>query len=398
MTVEANVQTERRFAVTRRAGNEGEYAIELMLYDTIGADAWTGGGITSKQVADELKKHRDAEKIYVRINSPGGFVDEGHAIYNQLKRHKAEIIVTIDGMALSAASVVAMAGDEVEMAANAMMMIHKSWNIVIGNADDLRKAADVAAKIDGTIAGVYAARAGGEVADWLAAMGDETWYTAEEAVEAHLADRVGDEAERAAAWANLGRFHNVPDWARQRIKDTAEGGHGSPQNNEETEMTKEQEEAAIEAARNEATKAERDRIGAIDRALAGDPYANVRSKAIEEGMTLEAAKAEAFDAVVERIEELKAELGEAKGKLEAVASGGVKPLEQKPKDDQVEAEARAKAEAEANDPAVAYDAKVRAMIASGMKAGKAHAQAQHDDPEGYEAWLDRANKRGKYAQ
>ena len=253
MTVEANVQTERperRFAVTRRAGNEGEYAIELLLYDMIGLDAWTGEGITAKQIAEELKKHKNAQEIYVRINSPGGFVDEGHAIYNQLKRHKGQVIVTIDGMALSAASVIAMAGDEIEIEANGMMMIHKSWNLVIGNADDMREAADVADKIDGTIAGVYAARAGGDSEAWLAAMRAETWYTADEAVAAGLADRVGEAAQRAAAWADMSNFHNAPEWAKQRITDVAaarkaasdradatdDSGHGSPANHEETDM------------------------------------------------------------------------------------------------------------------------------------------------------------------
>ena len=163
-------------------------------------------------------------------------------------------------------------------------------------------------------------------------------------------------------------------------------------------MDVKQQEAAITAARNEAIKAERDRIAAIDTALAGDLYAKVRSKAIEEGMTLEAAKAAAFDAVVERIEELKAELAEAEGKLEAIASGGVKPLEQKAKDDDGEAAAKAKAEADAKDLAPVYDEKVKALIDGGMKSGPAHAKVSHEDPGAHAAWLDRVNKRGKYAK
>lgn len=395
---------ERAFAV-RRLSNEAAYEIELLLYDYIGVDPWTGEGISAKAVAEELKQHRNAEKIFVRINSFGGYTDEGHAIYNQLRRHKARVVVTVDGVAMSAASVVAMAGDEIEMAANSLMMIHRAWGIVVGNAEDLAQSAEVFGKVDGTIAGVYAARAGGEAEAWLKAMSDETYYTAEEAVEAGLADRVGErQALRTAARFDAERYHNMPEWARKRIEELTQtqpagaagkqATHGSGAQEQENEMSGENrtEAAALEAAKSEGAKAERQRIAAIDAALPGEAYAAARRKAVDEGLGVEAAKALAFDAAHKAAGETARQLAEANERLAAAAAGGLTPVPQGRHDEQGKAEEDEKKAAAAKnpDPVAVFEALVREKIeASGGKLsrGRAMSHLAEEKPAEHAAWL-----------
>jgi ATP-dependent Clp endopeptidase proteolytic subunit ClpP len=132
----------------------------------------------------------DADHISIRINSPGGFVSDGVAIANSIRRHKAHVSVTVDGVAASAASFIALAGDELTMARNSELMIHNPIFMAMGNADEMRSAADRLESIADNIADMYAAKAGGDIADWRQAMNAETWYSAEEAVAIGLADRV----------------------------------------------------------------------------------------------------------------------------------------------------------------------------------------------------------------
>ena len=146
-------------------------------------------GITARQFIRELKEI-DASTIHVRINSPGGDVWQGTAMYNALKNHKAQIIVHIDAIALSMGSVIAMAGDHIYMAANSFMMIHDPWMLSMGTGEDLRKAADVLDKHRDVLAKTYADRAGGDVKEFLKLMKAETWFTAEEAKEAGLVDAI----------------------------------------------------------------------------------------------------------------------------------------------------------------------------------------------------------------
>lgn len=171
--------------------NDGKVAT-LRLYDVI--DAYGGWwGMSSGEFAASLDAlPRGLEEIRLHINSPGGDVFEGIAILNALRNHPAKVTTVVDGLAASIASVIALAGDEMRMSPNSEFMIHEAWGGGIGNAADMRKLADVLDHISDNIAGAYAARAGGEVAHWRALMAEETWFSAEETVQAGLADGLAE--------------------------------------------------------------------------------------------------------------------------------------------------------------------------------------------------------------
>ena len=170
---------------------------EVYIYDQIGEDWWTGAGVTAKGFVDELSKVT-APQIHLRINSPGGSVFDAQAIYTALNRHPATVTTFIDGLAASAASYIALAGDRVVMAANALLMIHNPMGGVTGDATDMRKMADVLDKIRDTIVGIYADKTKKRYEDLVDAMDAETWYTAREALEAGFVDEVGVALDVAA--------------------------------------------------------------------------------------------------------------------------------------------------------------------------------------------------------
>jgi ATP-dependent protease ClpP protease subunit len=155
----------------------------VYLYDEI---SWFWG-ITADDFAREVAA-LDVGRINLRINSPGGDVFDGVAIYNLLRSHRAEVHVIVDGLAASIASVIAMAGDTITMGAGTQMMVHDPHGVAIGGAEDMRSFADLLDKTAGEIAGFYTRKAGGTVAEWQAVMDAETWYTGPEAVAAGLAD------------------------------------------------------------------------------------------------------------------------------------------------------------------------------------------------------------------
>jgi len=157
---------------------------EVRIYDEV--SPW---GITAEDFVRELRA-LDVDTIRLRMNTPGGLVFDGVTIYNALRDHKAAVHVTVDGFAASIGSVIAMAGDTVTMNRGSHMMIHDASGGVLGNASEMREFADVLDKLSQSIAGIYADRAGGTADTWRALMLKETWYTAEEAVAAHLADTV----------------------------------------------------------------------------------------------------------------------------------------------------------------------------------------------------------------
>ncbi len=179
-----------------------ENTLDLYIYGDVMADGydwWTDEIIESETSAnhfrEELEKYPNAVQINVYINSYGGSVFEGTAIYNQLKRHPAHKTVYVDGFACSIASVIAMAGDEIVMPKNTMMMIHNAWMGAVGNAAELRKAADDLETINAAGRQAYLLKAGGKLDEGtLAAMMDaETWLTAEECIRYGLADRFAEE-------------------------------------------------------------------------------------------------------------------------------------------------------------------------------------------------------------
>jgi len=157
---------------------------EILLYDEIG---WWG--ITAEGFKRELDALA-APTIHVRINSPGGNVFDGIAIYNALREHSAHIVTHVDAMAASMASMVALAGDEVRMAENAFFMIHDPWVFALGNVRELRKTADTLEKLGGSLEATYEKRTGATHEQVRAWMEEETWLTGAEALEAGFIDMV----------------------------------------------------------------------------------------------------------------------------------------------------------------------------------------------------------------
>jgi ATP-dependent Clp endopeptidase proteolytic subunit ClpP len=189
----------------------------LYIYDEIGYF-----GQTAKGLADDLRA-LDASELDVHINSPGGDIFDGLAIYQALKDHKASVTIRIDGLAASIASVIAMAGDKVVMAPKSSLMIHDGWTMAVGSAKDMRKTADLLDKQSDIIASVYADKTGQPAAFWREIMGDDTWYNAEEALAAGLIDEIEgqekktDEGFDLSVFAHAGR-ENAP---APRIKPAA---------------------------------------------------------------------------------------------------------------------------------------------------------------------------------
>ena len=184
-----------------RARDEGA---EVSIYDEIGAY-----GVSAKSFLDELGALPDDGPLTLRLNSPGGSVFDAVAIYNALKRHAGPVTVWIDGIAASAASYIAMAGDEVVMPENAFLMIHDPSGFVMGTAEDMRAMAEALDKIKGSLVAGYVAKSGGAEDDIAALMAKETWLDAAEAVELGFADRLA-EPVRIAARFDVGRFRNAP--------------------------------------------------------------------------------------------------------------------------------------------------------------------------------------------
>lgn len=163
-------------------------------------------GITASQFCQDLAAI-DASAIEVRINSRGGDVFDGIAIHGALQRHPADVHVIVDGVAASIASVIAMAGDRVTMARGSSMMIHEAHTAAAGPAAHMRAQAAVLDKASDQIAGFYKARAGGELPQWRARMEKETWYDADEAVKAGLADEVAAPSRQVRASMDLSVFN-----------------------------------------------------------------------------------------------------------------------------------------------------------------------------------------------
>lgn len=177
---------------------------EVSIYDEIGAY-----GVSAKGFLAELGALPEGTPVDLRLNSPGGSVFDAVAIYNALKRHAGPVTVWIDGIAASAASYIAMAGDEIVMPENAFLMIHDPSGLAMGTAGDMRAMAEALDKIAGSLVRGYAAKSGKSDDDIVALMAAETWFDAAEAVAAGFADRLA-EPVRMAARFDIGRFRNAP--------------------------------------------------------------------------------------------------------------------------------------------------------------------------------------------
>lgn len=159
----------------------------ITMFEVIGEDYWSGGGITAKKVAAQLRAI-GPKPIEVQINSPGGDMFEGIAIYNILREHPQPITVKVMGMAASAASIIAMAGDNIEIGAASFLMIHNCWVMAVGNRHDMRETAEWLEPFDQAMVDLYASRSGRdakEIAKWMDA---ETFMSGSQAIERGFAD------------------------------------------------------------------------------------------------------------------------------------------------------------------------------------------------------------------
>jgi ATP-dependent Clp endopeptidase proteolytic subunit ClpP len=195
---------------------EGSETLEIDVYDVIG-DSWLGDAVTAKSVRASLKGAKNAKTITLRVNSAGGDVFDGFAIYNLLSEHGARVVAHVDALAASMASVIIMAADEIQIAPSGMVMVHNPWTMAMGDAEDLRAGAELLDKLRGQIADAYVARTGLDLAEVHALMDAETWMTAAEAKERGFVDVVKsakkknrDDAKALAAF-DLSGFYKTPE-------------------------------------------------------------------------------------------------------------------------------------------------------------------------------------------
>jgi ATP-dependent protease ClpP protease subunit len=279
--------------------NDGTATIHL--YDEVGAF-----GAGSKEFLADLAK-LDGQHIHLRINSPGGSVVEGTAIYNSLRRHKGGLTVHIDALAASMASVIAMAGAPVYIADNALLMIHNPWTISAGDSEQLRKEADLLDKLKSTLVNAYTRKTGIDQEQVAEMMNNETWLDAVEAVALGFADAI-EEGVAAAATA-------TPESLRARFDSFAKG------------MTAEIETPAPEATEaqapveatvvSESAPAEQPAPEVVEAPAAeSDEVAEPAPEPITEPQ----AKASAADAILAKYNEISAKLDAALSEVSAYKS------------------------------------------------------------------------------
>lgn len=217
-----NVASDQWFRI--RAAGRG--VAEIAIYDEIGA--W---GVTAKQFAQELRALGDLSLINLHIHSPGGDVFEGMAIYNLLASHPARVEVYVDGLAASMASVIAMVGDVVIMPANAMMMIHRPWGIQGGDADEMRRYAELLDKVEGTLVASYTKKTGKSEEEIKQLLAAETWLTGAEAVEQGFADQLAEPLQAAASLKSqrMQEFDHMPEQLKNLMNPRGQGNGQPPQ-------------------------------------------------------------------------------------------------------------------------------------------------------------------------
>lgn len=188
----------RRFDVNAAAD-----AATITIFDTIGEDPWTGEGVSAKRVAGALRSI-GAKPVTVEINSPGGNYFDGVAIYNLLRRHEQAVTVQIMGMAASAASIIAMAGDDIRIALNASIMIHNACGLAMGNRHDMSEVSALLGQLDEAMAITYAARTGLDQKIITRMMDDESWIIGQAAVDQGFADGLLETEAQAPVFADAG--------------------------------------------------------------------------------------------------------------------------------------------------------------------------------------------------
>lgn len=211
---QANQQA-KWYSIRARASAQGVKAAsaEILIYGDIG-ESWYGDSVLAKDFVKDIAA-LDVDAITIRVNSYGGSVTDGIAIHNAIKRHKAHVTVVIDSVAYSIASLIAMAGDTVEMAENALLMIHAPWGVASGNSADLREYADMLDTWAQAMSTSYAAKTGRDQADMLALLtdGQDHYYTAQQAIDEKFVDAIVTAMPLAASLdraALAARFKTLP--------------------------------------------------------------------------------------------------------------------------------------------------------------------------------------------
>jgi len=261
---------------------------EIVLHGTVGDDFW-GEGFTPRDVLNALVELGRDSDVTVRINSGGGIALDGVAIYNTLAAHGGNVTVVIEGIAASAASIIAMGGDTIIMRTGTLMMIHDPSSITWGTAADHDKSSEVLDKLGDQLASIYAARTGAEISEMRDAMKDETWLTPDEARDGGFADQVESEAAAEATAFDYRLYEHAPEnlvalaaansWGSKRRKPPAKPSASKPTAHKakatakasdqpkaarsQMTMTKKETEAPATADAGEARSEERKRIGAI---------------------------------------------------------------------------------------------------------------------------------------
>lgn len=203
-------KTKTYFQMNKKTQSKGE----IYIYGDIVSSKWDETDVTAVDFKSELNQLGDVSEIDVHINSAGGNVFEGHAIYNMLKMHKAKVNIYVDALAASIASVIAMSGDTIFMHKNSFMMIHNSWIMTLGNSKDLRQTADLLDKTDQSSNNAYLDKATNlSEAELKQLLEAETWLTANEALEKGLADEILGASEIATSISkdSYQMFKHVPD-------------------------------------------------------------------------------------------------------------------------------------------------------------------------------------------
>ncbi|MHC3962192.1 ClpP-like prohead protease/major capsid protein fusion protein [Pseudomonas aeruginosa] len=266
---------------------------EILLYDEIGV--W---GITAQQFARELKALGDLSLISLRIHSPGGDVFEGTAIYNLLKNHPARVEAHVDGLAASMASVIAMAADTIYMPENAMMMVHRPWGIQGGEADDMRRYADLLEKIEGTMVAAYMAKTGKSEEDIKALLKAETWMDGREAVEAGFADQLTEPLAAAAQLTSkrMKEFAHMPEALKALMQPRASTPAAAAPTPSPAAPTSQPapaapDEAAVRAQINAAENTRREGIRAVFQPFAVSHGEMLNEVLLDSSVTIEQAQA-----------------------------------------------------------------------------------------------------------
>ena len=235
---------ERWSPEVRAADRDDDRAISI--YDAIGYDPWTGEGVTAKRIAGALRS-LGRGPVTVNINSPGGDMFEGLAIYNLLREHEGEVHVKVLGLAASAGSVIAMAGDTVQIARAGFLMIHNAWVVAMGNRNDLRELATWLEPFDAAMGDIYASRTGLEADAVAKLMDSESWIGGAAAVEQGFADELlpSDQVGKGAGGASASAVRRLEAALRNSgmpkseavrlisefkssVGDPAGGGEGDP--------------------------------------------------------------------------------------------------------------------------------------------------------------------------